>query len=172
MLTCHQLRALTRLLLFAAPLLTSCVAGSDEVQRPDAPSGPDPVETSDLSAQPIDAPSHVQLDSLLAMRIGVRNEGPRTAGPGWFIRLYLSSDASIDSGDTLIDQFVTTRELPPLGEDRYLRTMKLQASIVPGTYYLGSMLDVTQVVPETNEDNNTLRAPATITITATSSPES
>jgi hypothetical protein len=64
---------------------------------------------------------------------------------------------------------VTTRELQPQGEDAYLRTMKLPGRIAPAAYYLGSMLDVTGVVPETDEDNNTLRTPATITILPESS---
>jgi hypothetical protein len=72
---------------------------------------------------------------------------------------------AVDPSDTQIDQFVTTRELPSGGDDRYLRHKKLDRNIAPGPYYIGSMLDVTAAVPETNEANNTLDSPSTIILT-------
>lgn len=53
------------------------------------------------------------------------------------------------------------RELPPGGEDQYLRHKKLRASTPTGPYYVGSILDVTERVPEASETNNVLRFPAT-----------
>jgi hypothetical protein len=152
-----------RKLLYLILLLGGC-GPSGDLQNPDPPAEPNPQPQIDLSAGAIEAPERIPLDSLLEMRIGVRNGGPVTAGPGWFIRVFLSADQSIAPEDILIEQFVATRELPPGTEDRYLRHMKLPGSIDPGRYYLGSMLDVTQIVPETNEQNNTLPTPATISI--------
>ena len=97
------------------------------------------------------------------MRVGVRNSGNRTAGPGWVVRVFISSDPGIESSDHQVDQFVTTRELPPGGQDLYLRNKKL-SGIGAGDYYLGSIVDVTEIVPEPNETNNTLATPGRITL--------
>jgi hypothetical protein len=78
----------------------------------------------------------------------------------------LSGDPVIDSADLQVDHFVAPRELPPGGEDQYLRHKKLRASTPTGVYYIGSILDVTKKVPETSEDNNVLRSPTTIVLTA------
>lgn len=78
------------------------------------------------------------------------------------IRVLLSPDPTIDSTDIPVDRFVVTRELAAGGEDQYLRHKKLRASTPPGVYYIGSMLDVTRVVPESSEGNNTLLDPGTI----------
>jgi hypothetical protein len=98
------------------------------------------------------------------MHVGVRNGGKRAAGPGWVVRVFLSTDQVIDATDIQIDQFVATRDLPSGALDRYLRHKKLDARLQPGRYYMGSILDVTGVVPETNEANNILETPASITL--------
>ena len=103
------------------------------------------------------------MDELLEMRVGVGNSGNRIAGPGWFIRVLLSDDAHIDSTDQLIEQFVTTRELVLGAQDLYLRNIKL-SGVEPGDYYIGSILDVTDVVPELSDSNNTLATPGRITL--------
>jgi hypothetical protein len=79
--------------------------------------------------------------------------------------VFLSSDPTIDSADIQVDHFAAPRDLPAGGEDQYLRHKKLRASTPPGSYYIGSVLDVTGVVPELTEGNNTLANPATILLT-------
>ena len=79
------------------------------------------------------------------------------------IRVFISSDSHIDSSDHQIDQFVTTRELPPGGRDLYLRNKKL-SGVGAGDYYLGSIVDVTDIGPEQAETNNTLATPGRITL--------
>ena len=56
------------------------------------------------------------------------------------------------------------RELQPGADDGYLRTMKLPGRTVPAAYYLGSILHVTGVVPELDENNNSLLSPPALTI--------
>ena len=129
-----------------------------------APAQPNSGVLSDLSPLAIEAPAQVRLDSLLQLRVAVHNGGSRTAGPGWFVRLFLSPDSVITPDDVLIDQFVASRELSPGTDDRYLRTMKIPGRTEPASYYLGAILDVTAVVPELDEDNNALRSPPTIII--------
>lgn len=149
-------------LLLMTGLLTACEVSSLEVHSPGAPGDPD-VLKADLSPGTIEAPGRLRLDALLQMRVGVRNGGNRTAGPGWVVRVFMSSDSHIDSSDHQIDQFVTTRELPPGGQDLYLRNKKL-SGVGAGDYYIGSILDVTDVVPEQVETNNTLATPGRITL--------
>ena len=124
---------------------------------------------ADLVPGPVEAPRGLRLDEPLQMNVVVNNAGNRTAGPGWVIRVLLSQDSQIDSSDRQIDEFVTTRELPPGAQDRYLRNKKL-SGVLPGAYYIGSILDVTGVVPETNEENNRLTGAAIITLEGSPEP--
>jgi hypothetical protein len=149
-------------LLLMTGLLTACEVTSRELQGPGASGGPDSLK-ADLSPGPIEVPDRLRVDELLQMRVGVGNSGNRIAGPGWFIRVFLSADAHIDSTDQLIEQFVTTRELVPGAQDFYLRNIKL-SGVEPGDYYIGSILDVTNVVPELSDSNNALATPGRITL--------
>jgi hypothetical protein len=125
-----------------------------------------------LSAGPIETPAEIELDAILEMRVGVRNQGTATAGPGWVVRVLLSRDPVIDSADIQVDHFAAPRELLPGAEDQYLRHKKLRASTPPGAYFIGSILDVTHAVPESVEGNNTLRVPGAITLVPkTSTPQ-
>jgi hypothetical protein len=146
-----------------AMLLLILVGGCGEVTSLDLRSPGNPAAKADLLPGPIDAPERAPLDELLQMRVGVSNTGNLTAGPGWTIRVFLSDDSIIDPADHQIDQFVTTRELPAGGQDSYLRNKKL-SGVGPGQYYLGSIIDGTEVVPELNENNNTLSSPGVITL--------
>lgn len=153
--------------LLISSLLWSCVAGSEGPQGPgNPPADPSPGLRADLSAGPILVPDHVRVDSILEMVVAVRNGGTRTADAGWTVRVMLSTDPVIDSADIQVDHFVAPRELPAGGEDQYLRHKKLRASTPTGLYYIGSILDVTKKVPEASEDNNVLRFPSTIVLTA------
>jgi hypothetical protein len=150
-----------RLRRFGLLLAAGCGGGAADVPTPTDPSAG---VLSDLTPTAVEAPGQVRLDSLLQLRVAVHNGGTRTAGPGWFVRLFLSPDSLVTADDVLIDQFVVSRELQPAADDRYLRTMKLPGRTEPATYYLGSVLDVTGVVPELDEENNALRSPPAITI--------
>jgi hypothetical protein len=160
----------TRIVTLLVLILSACVAGSEGGPRgPGTPTDPDlePQTRADLFPGPVDAPDQIRIDSILEMTVTVRNGGSRSAGPGWVIRVFLSTDPIIDSTDIIIDRFSAPRELPAGGEDTYLRHKKLRGSSTPlGPYYIGSSLDVTQVVPEVTETNNTLVNPAAIVVTA------
>ena len=149
-------------LVFVVAMLSACEVTSLGVRSPGDSNDPDPFK-ADLTPGPIETPESIHLDQLLEMRVGVTNIGNRTAGPGWFIRILLSDDVDIDSTDQLIEQFVTTRELAPGAQDVYLRNFKL-SGVDPGDYYVGSILDVTDVVPELSDSNNTLANPGRIAL--------
>jgi hypothetical protein len=125
---------------------------------------------ADLFAGPILVPDHVRVDSILEMVVGVHNGGTRVADAGWIVRVMLSTDPVIDSADIQVDHFSAPRELPPGGEDQYLRHKKLRGSTPTGRYYIGSILDVTGRVPEASETNNVLQSPGTIVLTAEDAP--
>ena len=148
---------------FGVLVWVTLIAGCGEVTSIDLQSPGGSEAKADLVPGSIDAPEGVSLSELLQMQVGVSNQGSRNAGPGWTIRVFLSPDSSIDSTDHQIDQFVTTRDLPEGGHDTYLRNKKL-SGIEPGQYYLGSIVDVTDVVPEISETNNTLTMPRVITV--------
>ncbi len=152
--------------LLISSLLWSCVAGSEGPHGPgNPPANPSPGLRADLFAGPILVPDHVRVDSILEMVVAVRNGGTRTAEAGWIVRVMLSADPVIDSADIQVDHFSAPRELPAGGEDQYLRHKKLRSSTPTGVYYIGSMLDVTERVPEASETNNVLRFPGTIVLT-------
>ena len=154
-------------LLLMAGLLTGCEVNSLSVQSPGTPADTTTGPRADLSPGSIQAPVRLRLDSLLEMQVGVQNNGSRSAGPGWFVRVLLSTDPVIDPSDQQIDQFAATRELPPGGQDSYLRHKKL-SGVSPGLYYIGSMVDVTHLVPETTETNNTQTGAGSISLVAPS----
>lgn len=153
--------------LFVAGLVAGCEVNSLAVQSPGTPADTTAGPKADLSPGSVQAPVRLRLDSLLEMQVGVRNNGSRSAGPGWFVRVLLSPDPVIDPSDHQIDQFAATRELPPGGQDSYLRHKKL-SGVAPGLYYIGSMVDVTHLVPESTETNNAQSAAGSISLVAPS----
>lgn len=157
----------SRGILLMAGLVAGCEVTSLAVQSPGTPADTTTDPRADLSPGPVQAPVRLRLDSPLEMRVGVRNNGSRSAGPGWFVRVFLSTDPVIDSSDRQIDQFAATRELPPGGQDSYLRNKKLP-DIAPGQYYIGSIVDVTHLVPETTETNNAQTGAGSISLVAPS----
>lgn len=162
-------RPFTRIGTLLVLILSACVAGSEGGPRgPGTPTDPDlePQTRADLFPGPVEAPDEIPIDSILEMTVTVRNGGSRSAGPGWVIRVFLSTDPIIDSADIIIDRFSAPRDLPAGGEDVYLRHKKLRGWTPLGPYYIGSILDVTQMVPEVTETNNTLVNPAAIVLTA------
>lgn len=153
--------------LLISGLLWSCVAGSEGPHGPgNPPPDPSPGLRADLFAGPILVPDEVSVYSILEMVVGVRNGGTRAADAGWVVRVMLSADRVIDPSDLEVDHFSAPRELPPGGEDQYLRHKKLRARTPTGLYYIGSILDVTGRVPEASETNNVLQFPSTIVLTA------
>ena len=105
-----------RLGMLGLVLAFGCDGGPADVPTPTQPGS---AVLSDLSPVAVEAPGQIRLDSLLQLRVAVHNGGTRTAGPGWFVRLFLSADSLITPDDLLIDQFVASRELQPGADDRY-----------------------------------------------------
>ena len=123
----HDLR--WRGALLTSGLLLGCVAGGEGPQGPGDPvEDPAPGLRADLSAGPVLVADQVRVDSILEMLVEVRNGGTRGVEAGWIVRVMLSTDAVIDSADIQVDHFSAPRDLPPGGQDQYLRHKKLRAS--------------------------------------------
>ena len=115
--------------LLTSGLVWSCVAGGEGPQGPGDPGAdPSPGLRADLAAGPVLVPDQVRVDSILEMLVEVRNGGTRVAEAGWIVRVMLSTDPVIDSADIQVDHFSAPRNLPPGGEDQYLRHKKLRAT--------------------------------------------
>ena len=81
------------------------------------------------------------------------------------VGFYLSADATIDAGDTLL----ATRSLASLlagDSDLGSTSITIPAGTPAGTYTLGAIADYLLVVTETDETNNAFAVTGTITVTA------
>ena len=85
----------------------------------------------------------------------VDNNGTAAAGAST-TGIYLSADATIDTGDTQVGSTST----PALGigasdgESSPLLSLMFPTNLTPGTYYLGAVADNGNAITETNEANN------------------
>ncbi|MCK1380215.1 M10 family metallopeptidase C-terminal domain-containing protein, partial [Bradyrhizobium sp. 24] len=87
--------------------------------------------------------------------------------------LYLSTDATITTGDTLL----TTVASPGLSAngatgyfDHQTISLELPANLAPGTYYIGGIADYNNAISESNEANNNHNV-TQITVTAPAKPD-
>ncbi|MBN2444462.1 MAG: hypothetical protein JXJ04_24085 [Spirochaetales bacterium] len=71
-------------------------------------------------------------------------------------RYYLSKDTIITQSDILLVDYIRT-PLCSAGETHFTGTNFIVPNVASGIYYVGCILDATDVIEETNEDNNTTR---------------
>jgi subtilase family serine protease len=92
----------------------------------------------------------------------VKNEG--TAASGAFSNgFYLSTNQIISSGDTYLDGNSNV-SLPAGAQHNWgSATLTIPAATLPGNYYIGIVVDRTKVVAESNENNNYVSSPITVT---------
>jgi len=97
----------------------------------------------------------------------VTNQGADPANPNWWDRLYLSTDTVISNDDTIIQDnngdAIHTTALAAGGSYNNSETVPLPGNLSPGTYYVIVRTDVNTSVAESNESNNDLAVPITIT---------
>ncbi|GDX78717.1 hypothetical protein LBMAG42_05280 [Deltaproteobacteria bacterium] len=81
----------------------------------------------------------------------LENNGAKSQSPG--LRVYLSTDSTITTADTLLTS--TSLTLTPDSPYAYVYTGTLSSSLTSGaTYYLGVVLDPTNAIAEVDENNN------------------
>ncbi len=95
----------------------------------------------------------------IGFELTMANIGDANAGNS-VLRLYISTDATITTDDTLLYSEnvpgpVLPDEMPLLGDLFYAFTLDFAAlGLTPGTYYVGAIVDATNLVNESNESNN------------------
>ncbi|MEW5737437.1 MAG: CARDB domain-containing protein [Myxococcota bacterium] len=89
----------------------------------------------------------------LPVTASVRNRGGREA-TSVDVRLYLSTDAAFDAGDTVIGT-QTAASIPAGATVQVALNQPLPSAAAPGNYYVIARVDPDGVLPEQNEMNNT-----------------
>jgi hypothetical protein len=104
----------------------------------------------------------------LTVQGDVRNGGAAASG-AFTVRVYASTDATINTSDTLL----ATVNMPSIPGTEWVRmtaTTTIPVSLSVGTTYrIGWMIDSANVVSESNESNNTVLMTQQLTVTATPS---
>ena len=83
------------------------------------------------------------------------NSGTAGITTAFTVRLYLSTDATITTSDTV----VATRQVSTLtagAGNTAQTTATVPTTLAPGSYFLGAIADTTNTIAEANETNNTL----------------
>ena len=83
--------------------------------------------------------------------------------------IYLSTDATITTSDTLLTTLTTSSTLATVSQPGYFDhqtvTLSLPSNLAPGTYYIGGIADYNNHLTESNESNNSYNT-VQITVTA------
>ncbi|MBI5261283.1 MAG: M10 family metallopeptidase C-terminal domain-containing protein [Bradyrhizobium sp.] len=116
------------------------------------PSSPDLTASFDsVSSTTIAAGGTTSVDFWL-VNFGIAAAAASTSG------LYLSTDATISTSDTLLTT-VASLALTANGTtgyyDHQIVSLALPSNLAPGTYYIGGIADYDNVIAESNEANNT-----------------
>ena len=90
------------------------------------------------------------------------NQGQDSTGTTPSVNLYLSSDATITTGDTYLGG-ITLNPMEPGTLQSFSITATIPTTTNSGAYYLGLLADPTFQIDESSETNNTRALPITIT---------
>jgi hypothetical protein len=117
----------------------------------------------DLAISSISGPSTATMGGSISISNAVTNQGTATVGASQ-IDFYLSTDTVI----TTADIFLGKRPIQSLaagGSDGPVNTtVKIKKSVIPGSYFIGAIVDSKNKVTESAEGNNTSFDPGGITI--------
>jgi subtilase family serine protease len=133
----------------------NCKASASEVTI----SGPDLTETSVTNP-----PGAMLVGSSFSINDTVKNIGDATAGAS-ITRYYVSRTTSKTSSSVLL---TGSRSVPSLAVNAVSSgtvTVVIPLTTKPGTYYLLACADDTELVPESNEENNCKAASGTVVLT-------
>lgn len=83
------------------------------------------------------------------------NQGTQATTASNIVGIYLSTDATITTADTLIGT-TTLNSLAAGASSTVNTTVNIPSTLVPGTYYIGAIADYSNAQPETDETNNAL----------------
>ncbi|MET4203046.1 CARDB domain-containing protein [Bradyrhizobium sp. LA6.12] len=132
-----------------------------------APAQPDLSEYVAVNKTSVLAGDSLTVDAY-NMNLGNAVAGPTTAA------IYLSTDATITTSDTLLTTLTTGSTLATVSQpgyyDLHTVTLTLPGNLAPGTYYVGGISDYNNQLTESNETNNTYNA-VQVTVSAPAQPD-
>ena len=123
-------------------------------------SSPLPISLSgpDLVVESVSTPANAQFGQPIDVTWTVRNSGNAPTQGSWSDRIWLSADAVLDGGDTLLLTAPANVSLPLAEGADYTKSasppLPLSASLFEGNYYLLVQADALTTEPEINESNN------------------
>ncbi len=131
------------------------------------PPQPDLSEYVAVSQSSVPAGGNLTVD-VYDMNLGDAVSGPSTAG------IYLSTDATITTSDTLLATVSTSMTLATVSQPGYYDhqtiMVALAGNLAPGTYYIGGIADYNNQIGERSETNNTYNV-VQITVTVAGHPD-
>jgi hypothetical protein len=130
----------------------------------------------DLYLSSVSGPSSAMVGDTVQLSARATLGGSPIGSIATSVSFYLSSDSTISTADTLIASVPVTFQP---GETKYpATTYRVSSSLPTGSYWLGAIIDPTNVVTESSEDDNSVvggsvqiladTRPPTITITGVS----
>ena len=109
----------------------------------------------DLVVESLSGPALVAPSQTVSVVSAIGNPGVGHSG-SWQYRLYLSSDTSIATGDTLLVTSIYFSDgIVPGGTSIHTNAVAIPSGLAAGTYYFGAMVDPNNDVVESSEGNNT-----------------
>ena len=108
--------------------------------------------------------ANVAVGENISISSTVQNTGESLITSGKTVGLYLSSDNVIDISDTQIGSWSTTLSLASGSSESSTIVATVPASAASGSYYVGAIADVSNVLSETNENDNALAAVSSISV--------
>ena len=131
------------------------------------PVRPDLAEYVAIRQSSAPAGSNLTIDAY-TMNLGDAAAAASVAG------IYLSTDATIATSDTLVATVSTSMSLATVSQPGYYDlqtiTVTLAGNLAPGTYYIGGIADYSNQISERNETNNTYNV-VQLTVTAPGHPD-
>ncbi len=143
---------------------TRTVPEGDEKNNCTASAGTVVVSAPDLVESAVsDPPATAVVGGSFSVTDTVLNQGTAAAGLST-TRYYLSIDALRNSGDRALTGTRPVPGLAPLATSTDTISVRIPASVTPGTYFLLACADDTRTVPEGNESNNCIGSTATVVV--------
>lgn len=101
----------------------------------------------------VTGPTGAEPGSSVTIPVEVRNIGPQPASTPFNVDVYLSSDSTISTADTLLGT-LTFNSVAAQSAATLSLTATIDAATPPGYYRVGAIIDTTNTVPEGVETNN------------------
>jgi subtilisin family serine protease len=124
-------------------------------ESPDSPEASGtPAAPADMVVTALTAPSAVAPGSSVTVSLTTKNQGAGFADPS-STRLYISSNTSLGSTDTLLAEYQAVAALNPGAAAVATFNVAIPSSLPPAAYYFVARADADDVMLEKSETNNT-----------------